>query len=501
MRKGKNKSVGRRKFLAIGYGSLALLGLVGMALLFPVVGGSSSALGEDVTLSSSLNTKTTAYLYSTIALSTSGEIDINLVPKSNGALEVGTADVAVATNNTTGYSILLSTVDQTNKLNQKDKNAQYAGSTEDYAIEALPNKVTKANYLNNTANLNTWGYALTVGQANENTEYRGLSTSTGETIYSTNGTSSRDSYKLNVAVAADTSLPAGGYQNGLIVTAVANPIIISGFNQIYYMQDMTPAICESAEMESTARLVDKRDNRLYTVTKFKDGNCWLTDNLNFVITDEMANATGENGLSSETTDIGYDDNGNLIDGIKYWNQDSPYPPVTTTSSNAGYLDDGDTAASWSVNTNYRNGALYTFGAATAGSGVELSSGNAPDSICPKGWKIPVRGTYINKDTEVDYTSIDKSYTKLFYLYGALPLASSDNQQGIIDTPPLNFYGGGQMRESGQSDGGGGYRWTPDVTGRNSASSMYIAAKLLGGRFGQFNSGAKRAGNTINCVAR
>lgn len=104
----------------VGYGSVGVFMLLLLLAVLPIVPSASKALGEDVTMTAGLTTKTTAYLYSTISLSTSGQVDINIVPKSTGSLNTGVAEVKVATNNTTGYSMFLSTVDSTNRLNQID---------------------------------------------------------------------------------------------------------------------------------------------------------------------------------------------------------------------------------------------------------------------------------------------------------------------------------------------------------------------------------------------
>lgn len=291
----KRRDLGR----VMAYSGIGVCGLLALAMLFPIAPGRSNALGEDVALSAGVSTKTTAYLYSTISVSTTGAVDIDIVPKSNGALNIGTAEVKVATNNTTGYTLYLSTADQTNRLNQIDSNLQYTGSTNANYIDSLKTTVSADDYLKSSANLNTWGYALTTGAANGDTEYNGITKSSGDVIHTVDSTSSNDSYNLNVAVAVDTSLPAGGYRNGLVVTAVANPVTISGFRQIYYMQEMTASVCDSAVEGETGQLIDSRDNKFYQVAKLKDGHCWMTQNLALDLT------AGET-LTSATTDVASD---------------------------------------------------------------------------------------------------------------------------------------------------------------------------------------------------
>ena len=68
---------------------------------------------------------------------------------------------------------------------------------------------------------------------------------------------------------------------------------------LYKMQDMTPAICNSVSMPTDAtaattqetKLVDIRDGKTYWVAKLLDGNCWMTQNLDFDITGPLDSTT------------------------------------------------------------------------------------------------------------------------------------------------------------------------------------------------------------------
>lgn len=277
----------------IGFTALGSLILLGIAAITPTTNTTHAD-----SLVSTLNTKTTANLYSMISLSLSDSIDIDLTPKSVGSLAVGKAEVRVSTNNTTGYSIYLSTVDGTNNLNAVNQDQHYIGEEDtDYSIKALPTSTKASAYLENNNNLNTWGYALTnTNGANNDTTYQGLTSTTGDTIYSTKSTSSNDTYDLNIAVAVDASLPAGAYRNGIVVSAIANPIELRGFNEIYYMQEMTPDVCTRANVGDEGQLVDKRDQTIYWVAKLKDNNCWMTQNLDLDLSTSVT-------LTPEDTDL------------------------------------------------------------------------------------------------------------------------------------------------------------------------------------------------------
>lgn len=270
------------------------------------------------------------------------------------------------------------------------------------------------------------------------------------------------------------SLPAGRYRNGLVVTAVANPIILSGFNQIYYMQDMTPAICESAEMESTAQLVDKRDNQLYWVAKLKDGNCWMTQNLaldlstDVTLTPEDSDVTKEwvpNRNTEKTIPVAATADYNAE---RSWNLGNVALTDPTGSSACKIIATGEeiTDCPWyknvtglasgynateissinsdenSYDAHYLIGNYYSWEAATAGSGVATNEANtnntgansnpeklidATDSICPNGWKMPTAGQNINLTAGWPFDREDSFYKLLkAYDYPSTGDASTGN---------------------------------------------------------------------------
>ncbi len=457
------------KLSIFGLGSLLGTSLLLIMLACPVTPPKvDAAEGEGVTMTSNLSTKTTAYLYSMISLSLSDSIDIDLTPNSTGSLGISSAKVKVSTNNTTGYSLYLATVDQTNELKQVDESLAYSNATSDtsYSIKPLTTNTTASNYLTNAANLNTWGYALTdPSGSTAETVYTGLKNPTSTNIHSVSATSSNDEYKLNIAVAADASLPAGAYQNGLIVSAVANPIALSGFNQIYYMQEMTPEICASAKEHEEGQLVDKRDNTIYWVAKLKDGNCWMTQNLDLDLSPDVA-LTPEDSNVTEVWRPEVGTNEVTITGIEtiepnplaswdfgkfviatptvsalcsaYGGQlsavsgDDLGEKCSNTGVNVatGWLPNFESKAgtfngkeydyvtvdqdSHTYDAHYLIGNYYRNAAVLAGATPETYGIDVPTSICPKGWKLPTSDR--NQTTHYPLDRAD-SFFQLYSYYG------------------------------------------------------------------------------------
>ena len=52
-------------------------------------------------------------------------------------------------------------------------------------------------------------------------------------------------------------------------------------SDVMYMQDLTPVICKNSKENDTKQLIDERDGKIYWVTKLKDDNCWMTQNLDY----------------------------------------------------------------------------------------------------------------------------------------------------------------------------------------------------------------------------
>ena len=206
----------------------------------------------------------------------------------------------------------------------------------------------------------------------------------------------------------------------------------------YRMQDMETSFCENTskvDEQNTTQLIDIRDNKTYWVTKFRDNHCWMTQNLDLDI-----NGPNTSSLTSENTDISITASGDGIydtaygysenSGVWTWN------PVTTTRNIiVDYAN--NTASGWNNNTkipysaeggdayfytsgdnnpdtrydslqdcenanhavgdckHYHVGNYYNWTAAIASNnsnGFNSQYDNAVNSICPKGWRLPIANT-------------------------------------------------------------------------------------------------------------
>ena len=291
---------------------------------------------------------------------------VNVTPTETGEFSSRTATVGVTTNNETGYSLYLATENQQATL------ANAEGTAE---IAPVSGEVTAARF-----GANTWGYNLGKEAVSEATMYQAVPTQNGEPAGGSEVPVEDDAYNLTFGAFVNTELPGGAYSNRVVVSAVVNPAYVPSLSQIDNMQEMTAEICQASTENETKRLTDTRDGKKYWVTKLADGNCWMTQNLDL----DLTNGTP---LTPEDSDVSSN-----------WN-----PP-------RGSVD--NTVSGNTYDAHFLIGNFYQWNAATAGTGRTTSDyANATDSICPKGWRLPISRSGREFDTlvgDLDSTTITQA---------------------------------------------------------------------------------------------
>ena len=288
----------------------------------------------------------------------------------------------------------------------------------------------------------------------------------------------------------------------------------------YAMQDMTTEICNSitrtGEITAT-KLVDTRDNKLYWIAKLKDGNCWMTQNLDL---DLETTPTNVAALTSKNTDLnlygsmGYDsingyscsnDSNNCETGIITWapERDTIAPNDLSSSTWINSViypysyDRGLVAPNGVMGGHGYVGNYYNWTAAIASNKSldypSSTSNTASNSICPRGWRLPDNETY--------------ELSKLFYAYGVTnddingSGYANDGYTKLINSP-LYFTQKAQRINSGSINGDNGY-WTGTAC-YNSSHAHYIQYNNTGiyfhGNTGNSNF-ARHFGFPVRCLAR
>ena len=346
-----------------------------------------------------------------ISISLQNALNVDVLPTEDGTFRSNTAALSISTNNETGYSLYMATGNGKNTLTSQNPGTSDVIS----AVNGGDNGVTSANFTNNT-----WGYNLSQDSVSDATAYKAVPTATGDTaIITTSSPTEADTYNLTFGTKVDTSLPSGTYSNDVVVSVVANPAFVPVFDGIQTMQEMTSTICADAAENDTAQLTDTRDGKKYWVTKLADGNCWMTQNLDLDLTNGKAltpddsdvsydwnppRSTEKNGTvtSSNTNTETYswdfglyvkndpDDYGSYCDDVKTmngcegWTDATDLTPAETEWT--GSVD--NTVSDSTYDAHFLIGNFYQWNAATAGTGDTITSAEAKDSICPKGWQLP-----------------------------------------------------------------------------------------------------------------
>ena len=341
-----------------------------------------------------------------IGLTLSSDLIIpNLAPGT--ATDSNIIDVNVITNSTNGYTLNASVG---NSTTYNTRNLVHTNNT-------VPNTFSSVDFgssitSNTSLSDNTWAYSYSINNGTNWTNYSGLplysdTTNVAQLKNSSTPVSSAsgDNIKFKIAAKASTTQASGEYRNVINFELVATPLPTTlsmayenagkeKHNGYFKLQDMNADICNAAEVldeGSQMQAIDTRDNKVYWITKLRDGKCWMTQNLDHDInkdfaytpanTDIPANwvpdkstyQTGDTTWDTSTT--GYYIQQSYDPGNKIWDG--------TPSSTSQTLDNMTQGA----NPHYHLGNYYNWNAAVAMN--DTSSHNTVDqSICPAGWALP-----------------------------------------------------------------------------------------------------------------
>ena len=521
------------------YGSLGLMALMAFVMLFPTTNNSHAAIEDE--FSSNVHTDIKSYVRSTIALSITGQVNLDLTPKSSGTFSAETAKLSVSTNNVSGYSVYLAMVDgSSNSLLPMNTRSEEE-------IKATPETMTAENY---TSFLNTWGYRVG-GSAG----YKAVPTAASTPIITESSSTKEASYDLSFAVAVGTDLPAGVYGNQVVVSTVANPIEVRGINDITYMQEMTSDICTVSFENETKQLIDTRDGKSYWVAKLKDGNCWMTQNLALDLSTSKTLTPGNTDISknwtptSSTNEEDYINTeasftkqlswnfGELVlatpleiykigtdctytgaissEGLAEtcrefgvvnvskaeWKPDFLAQPGNFNKKDYAIVAVDETAHTY--DSHYLVGNYYQFNTATAGTVTGISTGgaNADGSICPKGWRLIQAG---NSPVTIE----NNDFYALLRAYGYPEVDAQNSSLNIIDptiispsnpaSSPIYLTRSGSI-QTGTSliIGRGTSIWSSTVNSTNNGRRVHLNDETI-----SFSGSITRhIGFSVRCVAR
>ena len=254
-----------------------------------------------------------------------------------------------------------------------------------------------------------------------------------------------------------------------------------------YMQDINSAnissVLTSLTENSPYFLRDKRDNQPYCVAKLRDGKLWMTENLNIA---------GGIALSSEDTDfvstytLPTTGNWTVTDGKLILPVSATKNPDNNNLTDNSQFNNGEFAYVFNSGNKENCGAngqnipcysYYSWDAATLGSGRTIATDNtdAPYSICPKNWRLPISGRDSNNAWKRgDFYTLATNYGINLESDYYENSSTFYNQAGPGTTP--DFLLAGYYNGSSFSSGGSyGYYWSST----SHSSSWYAQGSLFG----------------------
>lgn len=137
------------------------------------------------------------------------------------------------------------------------------------------------------------------------------------------------------------------------------------------------------------------------------------------------------------------------------------------------------------NAHYHVGNHYTWNAATAGTGGTITSAEATDSICPKGWQLPTS----NNTNSGSFGGLTAAYSISSNIAGSTTLVSS----------PLYFVRGGNVYSGSLwGAGSGGSYWSSTA---HSSTSVAYSLRFVSGVVYPSNGNDRYYGQSVRCLAR
>lgn len=461
------------------------------------------------------------------AFATNSELDIDILPVLEvdlnytapdaagieGELRTGVLSLDVSSNNRTGITSTMTMV-----LNSTDDGAtDLTHVSEDDFIPALTtNGVLVADFP-----VNYWGYSADNGETFGAIPAKDKS---GVKILMTTNSAENKHKDILIGVRTNAEKTAGVYGNSILVTVVANNVPVSfedaykmagkvpvvGLDtfytddDLYSMQDMSAEICNNVTVGEEMKVVDVRDNKTYWIGKLADGKCWMTQNLDL----ELSNSVT---LSKTTSDLNSVASWRPVrSSVAKGTLNSSNFVMSTDSYNVPYSYDEDAyyfeTDSGTVETyntlddcvaggharekceHYHSGNIYNWPAAVASnniSGIKNEGATAPDSICPKGWRLPRMTSTRNVN--------GKDWGDSSALYEAYNVKNGGYNNEELTLAPTYFSRAGAIYYSARQEVGSGTRY-------------WIASTFdwaCGYFFGGWPSNivTREVGQSVRCIAR
>ncbi|MBR3122409.1 hypothetical protein IKF28_03135 [Candidatus Saccharibacteria bacterium] len=351
----------------------------------------------------------------------------------------------------------------------------------------VPNEYTKVAYRNTSTDIGSSaeGATLTTTYAAYISKTQPADTYSGKVIYT-------------LVHPATAPAPLVCKPNGTTISTIACMQDISSTNKSSILASMT--------QDTAYLLYDSRDEQQYHVAKLADGNIWMLDNLALDPTDPTTaskmNASNTNASAEAITNLL---NGGNAGSNAGWSSTAVADVNTNFGTNGYTVPRINNASKDTVVTSYgagsgKVGIYYNYCAASASTycyaqnqGVDTPDTDidAPQDICPAGWRMPTGGAYDD--------STQTGSGEYYALVTTLGLTFDEDAMGFIgttyqtalSTPLSGIYNG----SSAYGQGTWGYWWSSTY---RSGYSMYSLAADFS-YAGPADSSLRDLGDTMRCL--
>ena len=366
-----------------------------------------------------------------------------------------------------------------------------------------------------------------------------------------------DKIKFKIAAKSSVSQSSGEYNNVINFTITTQPIPVTlsmayenagkqKLNGYFKLQDMTVDICNATEVldeASQMQAIDIRDNKVYWITKLQDGHCWMTQNLDLNLSSSVA-------LTSDTTDLntvsswtpvrsttnavtnastsgsitGWVDDANTpysVDTGNYYWKNTPFYDSALCNKTVGGIEyqgcnylvktNNTSWATYFSTTPYASngthghiGNYYNFSAAVASNNTASytastfanPANNPPNSICPKGWRLP---TITSASPTYATQGSKDEFSRLAYIYANYIGNTSISSEGLEKAPLYYPRSGGVISSILYGAGYRGYGWSSTVSTSTDAYNLSFNSGVVHPQLVYTND--RVVGFPVRCLAR
>ena len=438
-----------------------------------------------------------------IGLSTNSLTIDNLVPGTTS--DSNTVTVTVSSNTPYGYVLSAG-------VGSNDTTSPYYNTSslthENTTISNVFSSVDTNASLDSLDTDNTWGYSTSTNGGTSWSTYSGLSNTTTKPLLDISDPATPSTIDFKIAARSASTQASGTYNNVITFYAVGKPYVPPT------MQDTAALKAKLQNVGDEMQAVDIRDNKEYWIRKMADGNIWMTQNLDLELDSTKTYTPADTDVSANWTPArstieftGASISGWADDNYRPYSA-SPgelYVHTGTTDNDSQYTSLAACQAKHpDCSTHNHVGNYYNWSAAVASNNTnttELTTpdNNAPNSICPTGWRLPritvfdgivygsnfgsmlaAEGVIVNR-TSIDYASdgYDKIRTAPLWLV----------QSGLV------YNGNNTLYDLGPGEG---YYWSSTIYGN---SWVYRLIFGVGGAETANHYGHRYVGYSIRCLVK